>query len=137
MEQVLGLCDEVHTGRRPDAHHRHRYVPWPLATRKSDLQKHSPARSCLFGLECSLTKLRRGLLLAAGSGSDTGLGAAPGLDRTGLWRIHNTGPLDKSFNWGDSDDNGADEFLVDFFGAQSFVWKAFFLEQLNSISIDS
>ena len=83
------------------------------------------------------------------TGSDTGLGAAPGLARTGIWRIHNTGavvgmfwssdrsaspnrylvllccccclgPLDKSFNWGDSDDDGADEFLVDFFGAHSF-----------------
>ena len=51
-------------------------------------------------------------MLTTATGSDTGLGAAPGFDRTGLWRIQNTGPLDKSFNWGDSDDDGADEFLV-------------------------
>jgi hypothetical protein len=55
-------------------------------------------------------------MLTTATGSDTGLGSAPGLDRTGTWRIHNTGPLDKSFNWGDSDDDGADEFLVNFFG---------------------
>ena len=58
-------------------------------------------------------------MLKTATGSDTGLGLAPGFDRTGMWRIQNTGPLDKSFNFGDSDDNGADEFLVDFFGLAS------------------
>ena len=95
-------------------------------------------------------------MLTTATGSDGGLGAAPGFDRTGKWcvsmlfcyvlywflywflcwfgtglycfyakndgfdrRIHNTGPLDKMFNWGDSDDDGADEFVVDFMGLAS------------------
>ena len=37
-------------------------------------------------------------MLTTATGSDTGLGRAPGFDRTGTWRIQNTGPLDKMFN---------------------------------------
>jgi hypothetical protein len=58
-------------------------------------------------------------MLTTATGNDTGLGASPGFDRTGMWRIHNTGPLDDSYNWGDSDADGGDEFLVDFFGLAS------------------
>lgn len=104
-EQVLGLCDEVYTSCYSDALHRYRCVDNNCKLNNNFNKTISPRE-----------RVDPRSYRLSGAGSDTGLGAAPGLDRTGLWRIHNTGPLDKSFNWGDSDDNGADEFLVDFFG---------------------
>ena len=51
-----------------------------------------PAHETKTDKRNSLQCRRESSLPAACSpGSDTGLGAAPGLDRTGIWRIHNTG----------------------------------------------
>lgn len=41
--------------------------------------------------------------------------AAPGFNATGLFRIQSTGPTHHTFNWGDSDGEGLDEFVHDFF----------------------
>lgn len=48
-----------------------------------------------------------------------GLDQAPGFSSTGLFRIHGTSPLNGKFNWGDSDSEGLDEFLPNFFGLAS------------------
>jgi len=42
-------------------------------------------------------------MLNSAQGSARGLDMAPGLNQTGLWRVHNTSPLNEQFNWGDSD----------------------------------
>ena len=40
-------------------------------------------------------------MLRSATGDTLGLEDAPGLATTGAWRIANTGPSDRSFNWGD------------------------------------
>ena len=40
-------------------------------------------------------------MLRSATGDTLGLEDAPGLATTGAWRVANTGPSDRSFNWGD------------------------------------